>query len=133
MTALKVQLQMAAVGREAGVVKMNGGGTVASAVGSGNVEVRCVALDDVAGDPPTYVKMDVEGYELEALAGLRRTMAMHPPILAVTCYHAVDHLWKIPNFIHSVNPDYRLHLRRYAEDCWETVCYAVPPGRSLSA
>jgi hypothetical protein len=30
------------------------------------------------------------------------------------------------------NPDYRIFLRRYAEECWETVYYAIPPERVAS-
>jgi hypothetical protein len=73
----------------------------------------------------------LEGYELEALAGAGKLLASHPPILAITCYHKVEHLWQIPLLIHGYQAGYRLYLRRYAEDSWETVCYAVPPDRHI--
>jgi FkbM family methyltransferase len=129
----KVRPVNAAVGAKRGVVHFSVSGTAASAVKeSGALPVDCVALDDeFRGVRPTYIKMDLEGYELEALAGAGKLMASHPPILAVTCYHKVEHLWQIPLLIHSYQPGYRLYLRRYAEDSWETVCYAVPPERQI--
>ena len=32
-------------------------------------------------------------------------------------------------FIHSISSDYKIFLRRYAEECWEMVCYGVPAER----
>ena len=75
--------------------------------------------------------MDIEGYEPAALLGGREMIAAHAPILAVTLYHKIEHLWQLPLLIHRFRPDYQFYLRRYAEDCWETVCYAVPPHRAL--
>jgi len=49
--------------------------------------------------------------------------------MAVCAYHKCDHLWTIPQLLKAANPDYKIYLRRYAEDCWETVYYAVPPER----
>lgn len=79
--------------------------------------------------PPTYIKMDIEGSELEALWGARRTLKEHSPVLAICAYHTSDHLWQIPLLIHAIQPDYQLFLRRYAEGAFELVWYAVPPER----
>ena len=93
-------------------------------------EVECRSLDSaLAGATPTYIKMDIEGAELEALAGARQTMARCRPVMAVCAYHKCDHLWIVPQLLKAANPDYHIFLRRYAEDCWETVYYAVPPER----
>jgi hypothetical protein len=73
--------------------------------------------------------MDIEGAEPEALLGAARTMARHRPIMAICAYHKCEHLWTIPQLLKAANPDYKIYLRRYAEDCWETVYYAVPPER----
>jgi hypothetical protein len=54
------------------------------------------------------------------------------PILAVCAYHKCEHLWEIPLLIHDILPDYEISLRRYAEECWETVYYAIPPERIMS-
>ena len=79
---------------------------------------------------PTYIKMDIEGSEPVALTGGAELLKSEMPVLAICLYHRTEHLWQIPNLIHQLAPGYALYLRRYAEDCWEQVCYAVPPGRS---
>jgi FkbM family methyltransferase len=129
----KIRPVNAAVGAKRGVVHFSVSGTAASSVKeSGALPVDCLALDDEFRDThPTYIKMDLEGYELEALAGAGQLLASRPPILAITCYHKVEHLWQIPLLIRSYQPNYRFYLRRYAEDSWETVCYAVPPDRQI--
>jgi FkbM family methyltransferase len=129
----KIRMVNAAVGASRSVVHFSESGTVGSTVAAaGLLPVDCLSLDDEFPDAaPSYIKMDLEGYELEALAGAAKLMAAHPPILAITSYHKIEHLWQIPLLIHHHQPAYRLYLRRYAEDCWESVCYAVPPGRQI--
>ncbi len=78
---------------------------------------------------PTYIKMDIEGSEPSALAGGAALLKNDMPVLAICLYHRTQHLWQIPNLIASLAPGYSFYLRRYAEDCWEEVCYAVPPAR----
>jgi FkbM family methyltransferase len=52
-----------------------------------SVEVEIVAIDDLVagGDirPPQLVKIDVEGSEVDVLAGMRRTIEEHRP--AIVC------------------------------------------------
>ena len=78
---------------------------------------------------PTYIKMDIEASEPQALAGAANCFAGRKPVLAICLYHRLEHLWEIPNLIHSLAPGYSIFLRRYAEDSWEQVCYAVPQSR----
>jgi len=92
--------------------------------------IDCRRLDDIEWPlTPTYIKMDIESAEPEALAGGSELLRRHQPVLAVCTYHRNEHLWQIPNLIHSIAPDYQVFLRRYAEECWEGVCYAIPPHR----
>jgi FkbM family methyltransferase len=92
--------------------------------------VQCYCLGELRwAQLPTYIKMDIEGSELEALWGARRILKEHSPVLAICAYHTSDHLWQIPLLIHAIQPEYRLFLRRYAEGAFEIVWYAVPPER----
>jgi FkbM family methyltransferase len=93
-------------------------------------KIECRRLDDIRWThAPSYIKMDIEGAEPEGLTGARELMRRHQPVLAICTYHRSEHLWQIPNLIRSISPDYQLFLRRYAEECWEGVCYAIPERR----
>lgn len=121
-----------AVGRERSKVRFAASGLASAAISeSGDTDVDCVSLDDsVIDDMPTYIKMDIEGAELDALEGARATLRRHHPVLAICTYHTQDHLWRVPLKIRELAPDARLVLRPYCEDGFDLVCYAIPPGRS---
>jgi FkbM family methyltransferase len=108
-------------------------GTAGSSVGSGVDTVEVVPLDEILADcAPTYIKFDVEGAEHDALLGASGTIRANMPVLAVCLYHKPEDLWDLPLLMRSLGPDYRMYLRRYSDERWETVCYAVPPERMLS-
>jgi FkbM family methyltransferase len=126
----RITIFKAATGSQAGKVRFSADGTPGAVVGVGDLEVECVALDDVlAGERPTYVKMDIEGAELDALGGARRTIDRHGPVLAVCGYHKQDHVWKIPQLIRSMRDDYAFFLRPHLVEVWDLVCYAIPRRR----
>lgn len=95
------------------------------------MEVECRRLDSIfSGEEcPTLIKMDIEGAEVEAILGAARIARQSRPVFAVCAYHRCEHLWTLPKLLKAANADYRIYLRRYAEECWETVYYAVPPER----
>jgi hypothetical protein len=98
---------------------------------NGTMEVDAEPLDEMVGGlHPTLIKMDLEGGEIEALAGSRRTIEREAPVLAMTVYHRADHLWRIPLMIASMRPNYSFFLRVHCQDCWDVSCYAVPPERT---
>jgi len=123
-----------AVSDHTGTDSFNANGSVGSSLWSNSegISIECRRIDDIANlEPPTFIKMDIEGAEPDALEGARSTIRKARPILAVCAYHKCEHLWKIPLMLHDILPEYNLHLRRYAEDCWETVYYAIPPEKAI--
>jgi FkbM family methyltransferase len=131
-----------AVGRRRETLRFSATGTdMASVTAEGAITVEAVALDELlAADAPSLIKMDIEGFELEALAGAERVIRRCRPIMAITVYHLSDHLWKVPlaiasaadpQFDTSAAPDYSFFLRSYQTEFWETVCYAVPRSRRI--
>jgi FkbM family methyltransferase len=124
-----------AVGAKRGKLRFQaGGGEGAKLAADGNVVVECIPIDELAtGAAPTFIKMDIEGAELDALEGARRSIQTHRPILSICVYHKQDDLWRIPLFIHRLVEDYRLFLRPHDVDGWQLVCYAVPANRLTSA
>lgn len=129
-TRHKIQIIQSAANSKRSMVTFNATGTAGSAIGAGSYEVESAPLDELlASNPPTFIKMDIEGAEPEALLGASETIAKHAPVLAICLYHAQEHLWQIPMLLQSLHRDYNFFLRRYADECWEIVCYAVPKNR----
>jgi FkbM family methyltransferase len=117
------------------VVSFDASGTVGSRVvaSASSETIHCRRLDDILdGPPPTLIKMDIEGAEPRAILGAVATIRASRPLLAMCVYHKCEHLWTLPVLIHNALPDYKIFLRRYAEECWETVYYAIPPERLVS-
>ncbi len=120
-------IRQAAVGNRNCTLQFSGDATASSAVGTGDLRVKCITLDDELGaERPTIIKMDIEGFEPQALAGARKIIEQDAPLLAISSYHSQDHLWKIPLQIREYNPAYRFYLRPHMRDVWDLVCYAVP-------
>lgn len=74
---------------------------------------------------PTYIKMDIEGAELDALMGAEEIIKRCKPKLAICVYHKPDHFWEIPFYIKRIVPEYKIYLRHHSTNIIETVCYAV--------
>lgn len=127
-----ITLQRAAVGAHTGTVTFSGDGNEASSVGKGDMVVNSVALDEALSETqPTYIKLDIEGAELDALNGARKIIQQYSPVLAICTYHLQDHLWKIPLLIQSINPSYSFFLHPHLVEGWDLVCYAIPGSRLL--
>lgn len=84
-----------------------------SADGSAGQRIEVVPLDEDLPEPITFLKMDIEGAEWDALLGCEKIISQQHPKLAVCVYHGYDDLWRIPALIESMNPDYEMYLRHY--------------------
>jgi FkbM family methyltransferase len=125
-----ISMRQSAVGATSGVVAFSAEGSESSRVGKGEMDVECVVLDEVlAGAHPTYIKMDIEGSELDALAGARGIIQRHSPVLAICAYHLQNHLWQIPLLIRSFSDEYAFFLRPHHLEGWDLVTYAIPRRR----
>lgn len=94
----------------------------------GSIVIQTAPLDEMLiNQPVSFIKMDVEGAEFAALRGAQQIIEQQQPILAICVYHCPNHLWEIPLLIASLNRNYQFFLRTYGLNCFETVCYAVPP------
>jgi FkbM family methyltransferase len=120
-----------AAGARRGKARFDASGTVGSSIEtSGGIEVDVATLDETLnGRRASYIKMDIEGSEPDAIAGATRILGDDAPVLAICLYHRQEDLWQIPLQILAANPRYSLFLRRYSDDCWEEVVYAIPESR----
>ena len=100
-------------------------GTSSSVAEDGTECIDVYKLDTMINEEVTYIKMDIEGSEKEALIGAKTILLKYKPKLAICIYHRVEDLWKIPLLIKSLNPAYKIYIRNYEDRVDETVCYAV--------
>jgi len=121
-----------ALSSEPGVLRFGNTGTAQSSVReTGEVAVQCARIDDLfERRVPTYIKMDIEGSERDAIRGATRIIRSFSPVLAICVYHRFDDLWKLPLLIHSLSKNYQFYLRPQADAFWDLVCYAVPKCRN---
>lgn len=88
--------------------------------------IPCVRLDDIVLDEKvTFVKMDIEGAEVEALYGAKNTILKNKPKLAICIYHKPTDLWEIPVLLHSWIPDYKFYIRHYGARYYGTILFAT--------
>ena len=92
---------------------------------NGVVEVRITSIDQVVKDlPVSFIKLDVEGFELPALRGAKKTICRCRPRMAVCAYHKKEDLIELPKFLLDLEMDYQLYIRMYSNEYLEIVIYA---------
>ena len=90
------------------------------------VNGRLVTLDSsLLNKRVWYIKMDIEGSEMDALQGAEELIKMQKPVLGICIYHKFSDLWNIPLYIKSLVPEYRIYIRHHTDIHLETVCYAT--------
>ncbi len=90
-----------------------------------SIKGEIVRIDDVLDEKITFLKMDIEGAELDALEGSKELIKKYKPTLAICVYHHPSHIWEVPNYIKSLVPGYKIYIRHYTDTDNETVCYAI--------
>ncbi len=117
------------VGREFGKMFVNDEGLFAGnrLLEHGEREIEVVALDDDIKEAVSVIKMDIEGYEKEAIRGAASHIRNERPNMLVSAYHLPGDIFEIPLLIDSIRDDYRFYLRGYGKGLWpcDYVLYAV--------
>lgn len=88
--------------------------------------VKVKALDSLlSGEKVTFLKMDIEGAEIEAIKGARRIIFEQKPKLAICLYHRTSDFWQIPLLLHEINPEYHFAIMHHSKEETDTILYAV--------
>lgn len=84
--------------------------------GKGSDIAKVITLDSYVGEKNLphidFIKLDVEGAELDVLKGAVTTIARYKPILALSAYHKWEDFWTLMNFVKSIRSDYEFALRQ---------------------
>lgn len=104
----------------------SGEGSSSSVSEKGNIAIKVKAIDDVLeGEKATFIKMDIEGSEMEALRGAEKTICKYKPKLAICIYHKREDFLDIPRYVKMLNPEYKLYIRNHDSAGIECVLYAI--------
>lgn len=110
-----------------GAMQFDMQGSRGSTVGKGDSVITSVTVDALAkSNTPTYIKMDIEGAEADAIKGGRYTIMQYKPKMQIACYHKSEDLILIAQEVLRLNPDYTLYLRHFPSlPCWDMSYYFV--------
>lgn len=102
--------------RGEGSAMIGGGDTINAGVSySGRRQVRLAPLDALVKARLGFLKIDVEGYEKEVLAGAAGLIRRWRPALAVAAYHRPGDPGALRRTIAAIQPGYRARLAKWAE------------------
>lgn len=108
-------------------LKFNSESTEASSISEeGTNTILGVAIDDIIPSfKPNFIKMDIEGAEIEGLHGAKDTIKEFRPRLGICVYHKPEHLWEIPLLIKAWNCNYKFYLRSHGNNGFDLVLYTI--------
>lgn len=102
---------------------------------SGNYsEIDCVTLDSYCEQQqikPDFIKMDIEGAELDAINGGSTVFRKFRPKFAICIYHKREHRWQIPLRLAELCPEYEFFVKK-SHPVFETVVYGCPKEKFSS-
>lgn len=125
----RVTVYDCALGEQGGTAPFHSGLGYASQISrTGQMQVAVRPLDTLSLSP-TFAKLHLEGAELPALKGARRTIITSRPVVAATVYHNDDGIWKTARWLMKTLADYRFLFRVHSWCGTGAVIYAIPNER----
>lgn len=94
----------------------------------GQTTITVEAMDDL-GIQPTFMKLHLEGSELDALQGSSKILENCRPILTATSYHNSLGIWELPYWLMNELTDYKYFMRMHGWCGTAAVVYCVPNER----
>lgn len=91
---------------------------------NGNHTIDTYRLDDyLNGAEATFLKVDIEGMEMEFLRGAEKTIRKYRPKMALCAYHYPCDLYCIAQYVKSLDLGYQFKLRLHAPFFGDFVLY----------
>lgn len=63
----------------------------------------------------SLIKMDIEGFELNALKGAERTINEFKPVLSISIYHNAEQFINVIKFVQELSLDYKIIIRHLSD------------------
>lgn len=111
------------------VINFESTGTSYGMGGANGSSVMTKTLDELTySDAPTFIKVNLEGYDLDAIRGASTIIKEYKPIVSVQGHHKSNHFWEIIETLKAMADDYKFYLRNYG-GIIEYTFYAIPLDR----
>lgn len=109
-------------------LRFSSNGDGSSICEDGDIVIEVNAIDEMVNRPVTFIKMDIEGSEYDAIVGASRIIKENIPTLAICVYHKREDLIEIPKLIMSIAGEdaYNFYIRHHQTNLTELVLYAIP-------
>lgn len=104
----------AGLGRNKTILNFTMGEGVSSRIDKeGTEQVKIDTIDNILkGEKPTFIKMDIEGAEADALLGGKNVIKENMPTLAISAYHKMRDMFELIELIDELgNGNYDFYLR----------------------
>ena len=75
------------------------------------------------GKAVSFIKVDIEGMEMELLKGAQETIRKFKPKMAICVYHYPSDLFEVAEFVRKLVPEYQFYLRQHAPIFGDFVLY----------
>lgn len=107
----------------------NTAGRNASLLNKSNKEslTNVTSVDELLiGTKVSYIKMDVEGAEVQTINGAKNTILKYSPKLNIAVYHRFEDIFEIPLQLAKINFKYKFYLRHHPYiPAWDTNLYCI--------
>jgi len=112
-----VKILKVAVGHKKSETRMTDNGVYSGISAEGQLVIPVETIDDMFfanNQRVTFIKMDIEGHEFQALLGAEKTIRANRPRLSITLYHTTNHLIEIRHYLEQIHSDYKFKTRGIA-------------------
>lgn len=73
-----------------------------------------ISIDELLKDKNvSFIKMDIEGEELNAISGAQNTIKTKKPKMLISAYHKTEDLFSLPEKVFSIRNDYQIYMRHF--------------------
>lgn len=115
----------AAAAAQEGTVRFMQAGGRQSAVNQNGTSLPAISIDSLH-TAFSYIKMDVEGSEADAIRGGTQTISVYKPKLNIAAYHRTEDYLSIFQQVMNLRPDYRVFMRHHPYiPAWDTNFYFI--------
>ena len=96
-----------------------------SGVCFGTTKAQFTTVDALlGGEDVSFIKMDIEGEEKNALQGADGTIVKYKPKMLISCYHRTEDLISLPLEVLRIRQDYKMYMRHFSSlPAWDTNYY----------